>query len=249
MKTAVVFLFTVCMLQSALAEQPFVRFYSEIAAPFYWLDDDGNPKGASYDLASALIQETQIQATIEHLPWARALHYAINDESVVLISTLRTKEREQQLQWLGQVLVVRASFFQLVDREPFKISSLEQAQNLSVGSIRGYGSANYLIGKGFSEQKNLVLVTNSEQLWSLLYKKRIDLVLSNQVTGKYEISSIGLDPSRILETYELSDLNLELHMATGKKTNPDIARTLSLGLDRLKKNGQYQAIMQRWGLL
>lgn len=250
MRKAAVILFTLCGITSQVfAKEPLVKFYNEIAAPFYWLDDDGNPKGASFELASALIAETKLNATIEHLPWARAFHYAVNDKNVVLTSALRTEEREQQLQWLGQVLIVRASLFQLSDRDPFLINSLEQAKKLSVGSIRGYGSANYLIGQGFSEKKNLILAANSEQLWSLLYKNRIDLVLSNQVTGRYEISAIGLDPNKLSEVYEIADLNLELQIATGNKTSPALAKRLSDGLIALKQNGEYQRIMERWGLL
>ena len=233
----------------ALATEPVVRFYNEIAAPFYWLDDNGNPKGASFELANALIKETQINATIEHLPWARAFHYAVHEENVVLMSALRTDERERQLQWLGQLLIVRASLFQLSDREPLQINSLEEAKNLSVGSVRGYGSANYLIEKGFSEQKNLILAATPQQMWSLLYKKRIDLVLSNQVTGKYEISGIGLDANKLTEVYQVTDLNLELQIATGNKTSVELANKLAEGVKILKQNGEYQRIMQRWNLL
>lgn len=233
----------------ALAKQPSViRFYSEISAPFYWLDDEGRPQGVSYDIATALIEQSKLSATIEHLPWARAFQEAVSQPNVVLMSVLRTKEREPQFQWLGRIDTARASFIKLAERTDIQLTSLEEAKRCRVGTIRGYGAASFLINQGFEEFNNLTLVSNTEQLWSMLFMGRIDLVLSNPASSEYEAISQGLDPAKIQLEYNVPELSLSLEVATGHQTSSDVVEQISLGLELLKANGTYEKIMKKWGL-
>lgn len=230
----------------AHAKQQRIQFYSEIAAPYYWLNTDGTSKGVNVEVAAALINHLKLDASIDHLPWARAFNEALNRPNVVLLATLRTKKREAQLQWLGQLHVVRASLVKLSDRQDLRVNSLEQAKDFSVGTIRGYGAADYLLANGFVEFGNLVLLPNTAQLWSMFYNGRIDLVVSSIVGGRYEIASNGLDPARIEEVLEISDLNLELQIATGKQTSPELVSLLRNGILELKQQGTFEQILRKW---
>ena len=189
-------------------QTPVIRIYNEISAPFYWLDEEGNPQGVNHDLANELMAHTNLNATVEHLPWAQAFKQAVNQPNVVLMSVLRTPSRESQFQWLGIVDVARASFMKLTERKDIHINRLEDAKGCRVGTIRGYGSANFLLSQGFEEFNNLTLVTNTEQLWSMLYKGRIDLVLANPVSSQYEAIGHGLDPTQIESIYTVPELHL-----------------------------------------
>lgn len=238
----------ICSFGLSANDQPTLRFYSEIAAPYYWLDDEGQPRGASFDIASALIKEIQVKATIEHLPWARAFHQAVNEPNVVLVSALRTANREKLLQWLGKVHGVRASMIRLNRNQHISVDSVEQAKQFVVGTVRGYGSANYLLEQGFVEGENLVLVGSTGQLWTMLYLGRIDLVLSNQQSGYYEIESAGYDPSVIEAIFNVQALDIELQMATGHMTSSSVAKQIRSGLQALKERGELQRIMDKWNL-
>lgn len=233
---------------SSSAERPVIRFYSEIAAPFYFFDENGEPQGASLDLANAITELTGLNTTIEPMTWARAYYEATHHPNVVLTSVLRTPERETEFQWLGLVHVARASFIRLKSHHDIKVSGLEHARRYRVGTIRGYGSANYLLEQGFVENRNLYLATDPEQLWSLLFSERIELVLSNLVTDRYELTSIGLNPDDVMEAYNVEALNLELQMATGRDTPQSTVDAIRTALDTLKSNGEYARIMQKWGL-
>ncbi|WP_189403966.1 substrate-binding periplasmic protein [Alteromonas halophila] len=168
---------------------------------------------------------------------------------MVLISVLKTPARESEFQWLGLVHVARASFIRLTAREQLYIDSPEQARQYRVGTIRGYGAASYLKKQGFVENENLFLATNPEQLWSMLYSQRIDLVLSNLETDRYEIASIGLDPDKVTAIHNVEALNLQLQMATGLSTPEDTVESIRKALHQLKEGGDYERIMQKWGLL
>lgn len=225
-----------------------MRFYSEIAAPFYFLNDKNEPQGANFDLAQALITQADLQATVEHMPWARAVYEVTNHPDVVLLSVLKTAKRQNQFQWLGRIHSAKASLMSLESRKDIQITSIEQAKQLRVGTIRGYGSATYLQDNGFIEHSNLTLVANSAQLWTMLFKKRIDLVLSNPSTAKYEIMNADLSANGFKSIYQIDALSVDLQMATGKMTSEPVVNKLKAGIETLKASGEYSRIMQKWSL-
>lgn len=106
----------------------------------------------------------------------------------------------------------------------------------------------YLRQKGFEENKNLILTAEPPQLWNLLYHGRIDFVLSNLEIGAYEIGSAGLDPSKAITELNIAPLSAELHVATGLMTETSEVEAIKEALDTLKKNGEYERIMRKWGL-
>lgn len=229
-------------------ENTVIRFYGEPAAPFYW-EEDGVEQGAVFELAHALIKHLNLHATVELLPWARAYYEAEQHPNVVLLSVLKTPARENELQWLGVVHVAKASFIRLRERGDIHVSQFDDAKKYRVGTVRGYGSAGYLQRHGFEENQNLILAKSPSELWALLYKQRIDLVLSNLVSGKYEVDSAELDASRIVSEAEVTPLNLELQMATGLQTSAELTEKLRAGLASLKASGEYLQIMKKWDLL
>ncbi len=241
--------FFCCVTVTTWAEQATIRFYSEVAAPFYWLDANGEPQGASVDLANAISALTGIQSTVESMAWARAYYEATHRPNIVLTSVLKTPARESEFQWLGLVHVARASFIGLKARQNIQLANVDDARRYRVGTVRGYGAANYLLKQGFVEKQNLILATNTEQLWSLLYSGRIDLALSNLETDRFEISDAGFDPALVTAHFNVDELNLQIQMATGLTTPAATASAISDALSELKQNGEYTRIMTKWGLL
>lgn len=227
---------------------PFLRFYSEITPPFYWLDENGVAQGVNVDLANALFNMLDIKASIEHMPWARAYYEVEHHADVVLLSVLKTPTRASTLQWLGVVDVAEASLIRHQDRDDINVSTWDDIYQYRVATIRGYGAADYLQQHGFEEDKNLVLVKSSKELWLSLYTGRVDLVLSNFITGKYEIADSALDPDDIVSEFTVVPLNLEIQIATGLETPTSHVKMLRKGLRTLKENGEYQRIMRKWGL-
>lgn len=225
-----------------------LHFYTELVAPFYWLDEHGNPQGAAFELAQEIIKEIELESTIDHLPWARAFHDAVNSPNIVLLTALKTPERTSQLQWLGKMHTANAYFVGLADNIDKPITSLAQAKSYRIGTIRGYGAATYLKQQGFIEGQNLELLLQPEQLWTMLYKKRIDFVLSNLTTGDFEIKKAGFDPDQVKGIYRVDALTVDLEMATGNSTAPKIVEKLRQALQQLKNDGRFQAIMRKWKL-
>lgn len=250
----VAWLLTCCSLfmnvfaQEQKNEDKVLRFYNEISPPFFWLDDNNQPQGANYDLAMALMAHTKLKGVIEELPWARAVVEAANKPDIVLLTALRTELREKQLQWLGTVHTAQAHLLAMKKNSNIQIIDFEDAKKYMVGTIRGYGAADFFINKGFVEGENLKLLSSQTQLWSMLFKGRIDLVLDNLTTAQFEINRAGVSIEDVNSLMSIDALKANLEMATGHLTDPATTERLRMGLQHLKNNGEYQRIMEKWGL-
>lgn len=172
-----------------------ICFVSELVAPFYYLDEQGKPQGANVDLANAMKPLLPVSSVLEHMPWARAYQEAISKPNVVLLTLLKSPERETLFQWLGPVNAVSASLISLKQFEKASISNIDEAKSYRVGSIRGYSAAAHLLKQGFKENENLVLVAEPQQLWNLLYNRRIDYAATGVETSAYEIEAAGFEPT------------------------------------------------------
>ena len=233
---------------SAYASANHVYFLTEVTPPYYWIDKNGEAQGVNVDLANALKPLLPFNSSLEHMPWARAYHEALVKPDLVLLSLLKTPKRENQFEWLGEVNHLQAALIRLKQRETAHVTSLDEAKNFRIGSIRGYGSASFLQQKGFEENKNLALVAEPAQLWKLLYMRRIDFALANFETGQYEISDAGFNPDEVTSEYVIKALGADLFVATGLKTEQDKVSSLKNALSILKANGEYARILKKWGL-
>jgi len=83
----------------------------------------------------------------------------------------------------------------------------------------------------------------------MLYKGRTDLVLTNTLSLDKELRSIGLDPDQIEEKLSLKDFPNELHFVANKQLDPEVARKLKQGLEKVKLTGEYTTLLNKWQLL
>ncbi|MCC2617442.1 transporter substrate-binding domain-containing protein [Aestuariibacter halophilus] len=225
-----------------------LTFVGEVTAPYFMLSAEQQPFGAAVELAEAITERTGISATYEHMPWARAYKEAASTPNMVLLTALRTPSRERDWQWLGQVHLARAFFIGLRKRDDIALSDFIDTQQFQVGTVRGYGSADYLLNHGFVEGENLTLVANSEQLWSMLFLKRLDLILTNYSSRHYELVQYGHDPMLVEGKLEVEALHLSLQMATGHLTSPALVETLRNAMADIERDGTLAHILKRWGL-
>jgi len=79
-------------------------------------------------------------------------------------------------------------------------------------------------------------------------KGRIDLVLGNFTTAKFEILRAGFDVDDIKSLIKIEALTGNLEMATGKLTDQQTSQRLRVGFQQLKDIGTYKQIMNKWGL-
>jgi hypothetical protein len=83
-------LFSSVVAQENKSSDKVLHFYTEIARPYFWFDENNQPQGATYYLALELMTHANIKAVVEHLPWARAYVETVSKPDIVLLTALRT---------------------------------------------------------------------------------------------------------------------------------------------------------------
>lgn len=224
-----------------------MQFVAEDLPPYHFKDERGQTKGALVDIVKAVAKQAKVSYTIELYPFARAFHLLKSKPNVLMFSLIKTPNREEQFVWLGKVFHNAAFLVALNGSKP-QIVSLEQVESYTVGTIRGYYSEIYLRNAGFKESKNLSLSVKYQHLWQMLFNKRIDFVLTNTLSLNKELSKLGLKVKDIERTLELTDFPNELHLAGNLSLAPSTASALQLALKAIRANGEYQKILNKWGL-
>ena len=223
-------------------------FVAENLPPYHFIDQQQRPAGALVEVVEALTHNQGIKADIKLMPFARCYQLLTHQSDVFMFSLLKTPARQNQLQWVGQVYKIEAYLVGLKNRKDLKLSEWQDAKKYTVGTIRGYYAQTFLQQAGFTLEQNLSLSVKYQRMWKMLFKQRIDLVLTNNIALTKELTSIGLDINATKRYWAVKDFPNQLHIVTHLDTSKDIVASLGKKLDKLKKSGRYQQIMNKWGL-
>ncbi|MEQ5875505.1 MAG: substrate-binding periplasmic protein [Pseudoalteromonas spongiae] len=226
-----------------------LTFIAEDLPPYHFINQQGEADGALIEVIEATLAQADLAGEFRIMPMARAFHELENNPNILMISLLKNPAREAKFKWLGQTYFSDAYLVDLASQsQNHEVQSLKQAEKYRVATIRGYSSEHYLKQAGFSEDKNLVLVSHYHQLWQMLEKERIDFVLTNTLTLQNELVLSNVEAKKIHKSLHLDDFPSELYLAANLNLNPDTAMRLSIALSTLKETGQYQAILEKWQL-
>lgn len=224
-----------------------LTFVAEDLPPYHYTDDSGEVVGALVDVSKAVLKQAELAGTFEIMPMARAYHELEVNSDIIMMSLLKNHQRVDLFHWLGSIYFADAYLISLNSFTP-SIENLEQAKDYRVGTINGYSSEQYLRDAGFSDNDNLVLVSHYTQLWQMLFKKRLDFVLTNTLTLKNELNHAGFDLKDIKKHLHLTDYPSTLYLTANKKLNKQTRKKLEHALLTIKQNGQHQAILEKWHL-
>lgn len=242
MKLVLVFIASLCFLLKA---EP-IQFVAEDLPPYHYQDKNGHTKGVLVDVIKAVANKANIAYEVQIYPFARAYKMLKTKPNVVMFSLLKSPNREGHFLWLGNIFH-NSAYLVSLNGDNKRLSHLEQAKGFTVGTIRGYYSETYLRKAGFGEGENLSLSVNYQNLWRMLFKKRIDFVLTNTLSLTSELNKLGYTVKEVTKVIELKDFPNKLHLAANKAFDADTAHKLKVALQAIKDNGEYQKILTRWG--
>lgn len=139
---------------------------------------------------------------------------------------------------LGLVLIVR---------EDVQVTSLSQMKGQPVGVPYGIEGTQVMTTPGVSiYDMNLVYYSNANQALELLVNDRVDGVIMKAIPAY--IFSKGLYAGRIkIVTGPLSDEGLRL-VSLKQSEYDEIIKLINESLERMRKNGTYDALISKWTL-
>lgn len=227
--------------------EPALRIVTEELPP-YNMTQNGKVTGMSTEVVQAVLKEIGVEASIQPMPWARAYELALNESNVLIYSIARTPAREQLFQWVGAIAPTQWYIFSLAER-PVKLISLNDARGHQIATVNQDVGEQYLISKGFRIGEELQSSTKYEHNYRKLKVDHVELWISNELNALYLTRQNGEDPDKVLiRSLPLPDLTSEegLSMAFSRNTPVQTVEKFRSGLDTIRRNGVYDAIMRKW---
>lgn len=215
--------------------------------PFSFLDK-GKVTGFSTEVVAAVLKQTGVQGEFRVMPWARAYATAQRTENVLIFSMIRMPPREHLFKWVGVVSPPDGSYLFALRGRDIKLSNLAEARRYQIGTINGGAREQYLESRGFVKGQQLQDNAQPTILYEKLKRGRIDLWAMSERVAIDTVRQNGDDPDKVLvRALPLTDLRSDgSYMAFGPKTDDHLVDRLRKGLETVKANGTYAALLKKW---
>jgi polar amino acid transport system substrate-binding protein len=163
----------------------------------------------------------------------------------MMITMLRTPEREQHYQWIGP-LGDGVIYFYKKKGNPLLISTLEDAKRVGQIACRHAGLVfNTLTAAGFTNLD--ATSTNGESIYRKLLNDRCDLGVSETHLGvKYILRQMNYPSDALVQT-GVKVVESPLYIACSKDIPAEEIARWQAALDRMKALGAYDEIYGKYG--
>ena len=207
--------------------------------------EDGEYKGPTVEILQELLAQSELSADIAFMPWARAFSTAKHVPNTLILSMIRTPEREHQFHWLIKVSQTARVFISLKNQPENAISNFKQAKSKLIAVIRNTSAHKELLARGFSVKENLYLVSDVKQMVNLFVNGRVDLLFT--------------DPNLILDhlvEYPKQDVEIFFHeityenqrhsyIAANKNTDKKILARLRAAATKFQQTPHYRYLLAK----
>lgn len=211
-----------------------------------FLDPDHPQQGVAAELVKAAFASQGHELKFTFVPWQRALDGVKEGEYDVLIGAWKTQEREGFLKFSEPYLFNDVKFIKKKGSD-FEYSGMDSLTGKTIGTVRGYG-----YGDTFEKATNFKREEAANLMPSILkvIGGRIDLTLEDEVVAKSHISKENPEALEQIEFVANPLSSNGLYVAGGLK-NPkheEIIAAFNKGLEAIKADGSFDAILQRNGI-
>ncbi|GAA5262705.1 cache domain-containing protein [Methanocalculus sp. MC3] len=209
-----------------------LTFVTEEYPPFNYIED-GVVKGISVDILLGTLEEMGTPVArdqIRVLPWTIAYDTALLEKNTVLLTTIRSPERDELFKWAGPFVSVAYVLFGELHEE-YTISTADDLKKYRIGVVKDDYAGILLKESGVSESK-IIEADDVPQLISLLQDGTIDLFCYGEFAGRYfiEKSTDNADNFGILYRFETDDI----YFAFNRETSDDLVGAFQDALDTLR---------------
>lgn len=207
---------------------------------------DGKIEGLAVDLAKELVERTQVKASYDIYPWARAYSDAQRFANKLLLSVSRTPDREEKFKWIGRIVTSKVTYWRLKDRADIQGPlGPDQLAKLKISVQRNAMYHEYL-KQHLPNTNNLALTTTNAQAIKMLFAGRVDVMMSNEVTFKQRAMELGLDPNKLEEVDTETNLYSVLYLAFSKQTPDHLVTLFQNTYKALEEEQVIDEIRQHW---
>ncbi|WP_022663896.1 substrate-binding periplasmic protein [Desulfospira joergensenii] len=245
------FIITVFSLSAGQAGADEISVLTTTWLPFAY-EEKGEARGLSSEIVRAALDRAEIIADIEFNSWNRAIITAKARKNILIYPLMRIKEREGDFIWVAPIFNAKLSLFKLKTRKDITVKTLEDAKKYSIGVLKGAAMHQYLLSKGFEDDKQLQIFYSNRKSIELLFRERLDLTAENPLVFSYEVKQLNLSktdpvPFSMDKVEELLPLiESKAYMAFGKGSSQEYVLRLQTAIKDLEADGTIGTIFAKY---
>ncbi len=209
---------------------------NENIAPVIFQENDA-PAGVAVDITKALAPYLSQPIEIRAMNWPSAQTLVAEGKADALMQINQTEERKKIYDFSAPLLESQFSIFVRTDR--VDISGLSSLHGLKVGVEKG----------GLPEQTlrvhpeiQLVIIPNFVEGFKQLSSGTLDAVVVDYRVGSYTLAINNIQNIRALG----EPIAFSYSAFAVKKGNTKLLNEINTGLQTIKANGMYQAVLNKW---
>ena len=212
-----------------------VTIVTEVFPDFQYIDSNGQLAGRSVDKVKKALDTTDIKYSMSANSWAVSYNAVLRDKHTCIFSIVKLPNREDKFSWVAELESFDSAIYALKSRN-IRLNTLNDAKNYKTAVLRDNFSHHYLLERGFSETKNLLIIDSLDKIDKLISTRHniLDFViLSNKqfnFRAKREPKLKLLEPVLNLNTHQSP-----LYFACNIKMEQSLQDKLSAAFDEAKK--------------
>ena len=219
----------------------------------YAHESDGRITGVSTEIVRAILNRAGLESKIQLRSWNRAIMTAKTQKNILIYPLMRIPQREDDFIWVCPIFDAELSLFKLKNNTAITLKDLNDAKSYSTGVIKGAAMHQFLVSKGFDEDKGQLHASYSNRKSvELLFRGRIDLLADNPRVVAYEIKQLAQSSiTDIRFSYDAIQQVLPLtrkkaYLAFGKGSSPEYVQRLYKAWQALDADGSLKKLRSRY---
>lgn len=214
--------------------------------PYEFKETTTPPDGIAYQATKTVLQEMGIKIrSVDMLPWGRGLDMLEHGEIDVLLSGVRTPEREKVYHYPDEPIITAQwrAFVHCHRTNPALFKSIASLNRKEIGTVRSYNYPREFMRR-LDEVALLNPVNTDETNFRKLITGRLDVVLSDYLNGLWLLHELDLYRSICVTPMEIG--SRPLYALFSKKTvNKDLVQRFSEDLKRFKQTRDYEHLIRK----
>lgn len=224
---------------SAHAQEKYIAMVGINVIPFTYSDGKGGQEGFEIDLLTEIGKVENIQFEFQPMVWEVLLQSLVDDKADVVASGLAiTEQRLKTVDFTDSYSYIPKKL--LISKDVPNIEHLEELKDKKITVLHNSSTANMLERMGGFE--NLINENVVFQQFKKVYSGEADATLTTGVVVDYYQKRYGNE----FGTYVVPLEEGEQYAFAIKKGNQELANKINSGLRKIKENGTYDAVYQKY---
>lgn len=212
--------------------------------PYGYALPSGEISGVNTEIVRSVINQAGLQGSVQIFPWARAMLVARNRPNTLIFSMSRSKERENQFIWIGELMRRHDMFYRATGRRSIAPTTIEDVKShYSVCVVNKDIVEDDLKRHGFVLGKNYVTTGSFDDCLKLVQNGSVPLLVNSPLDlawalKKHKEIHTTFDPILPLEP----SVQEPLYLAASLGTDPDTVKRLRNAFQSLQQSGRLEQI-------